>query len=150
MVEKTKGFVSGIFLELGQGSPETWLRLCDATAVSGIGKTNSEEDGTTFCDNGNRTFIPGVSEGSTLTIDMNYVISSETRRALVAAVDQRLTVPMRLVVDPDDQGDPDEIYYFDVAMLGWSVAPNATAKNTAQVTGRISGPITYEDNYEAP
>lgn len=147
MVDKTKAFIAGMFLELGQGSPATFVRVCDATAVSGIGKTNAEEDSTTLCDNGNRTYIPGVSEGATITIDANYVISSQVRRLLMDAVDQRATVPMRLVVDPDNQGDFDEEYLFDVAMLGWTVSPQGSAKNTAQFTGRISGPITRVDNF---
>lgn len=154
MVDKTKPFVSGIFLELAIGSPSVWNRVCDATAVSGIGKTNSEEDSTTFCSNGVREYIAGVTEGSQITVDMNYVISSAVRRALMTAVDDKATVQMRLVVDPEDDAtndsEMDEIYYFDVAALSYTLNPNATAKNTMQWTGRISGELTYDDNYPTP
>ncbi len=159
MVDKTKPFIAGVFLELAIGSPTIWHRVCDATAIGGIGKTNSEEDSTTFCSNGEREYIAGLSEGSQLTVDMNYVISSLVRRALMQGVDDRATLAMRLVVDPDtttpevalaDDAEADEIYYFDVAALSYMLNPNATAKNTMQFTGRITGGITYDDNFDTP
>lgn len=147
MVDKTKAFIAGIFLELGAGSPATWTRICDATGVSGIGVTNSEEDSTTLCSNGTREYIAGVTEGASLTVDNNYIISSAVRRTLMAAVNQKATVKLRLVVDPENDGNLDEIYEFDAAALSYAINPNATAKNTMAFTLRITGPIIYTDNY---
>lgn len=156
MVDKTKPFIAGVYLEVSVGSPTVYLRVCDATTISGIGKTNSEEDSTTFCSNGNREYIAGLTEGSQLSVDLNYVISSEVRRLLMQAVDDRATIQMRLVVAPDDttpetvladDADADEIYWFDVAALSYALNPNATAKNTMTWTGRITGEIIYDDNY---
>lgn len=147
MVDKTKAFISGIFLELGVGSPATFTRICDATGVSGIGVTNTEEDSTTLCSNGVREYIAGVSEGSQITIDNNYIISSAVRRQLMAAVTAKATVHLRLVVDPENDGDFDEEYYFDAAALSYALTPNAAAKNTMAFTLRISGAIQYVDHY---
>lgn len=152
MVDKTRGFVAGMFLEiaLGAGSPIPMVRVCDATGISGIGKTNAEVDDTTFCSGGNREYIPGLAEGSQVTIDMRYVISSAARRALMTAVNNRETVQAQLVVNPNNDPTADEVYQFDLAMLGWTITPSLDGKNVGQFTARISGNIDYVDNYPNP
>lgn len=151
MADKTKAFVAGMFLEIGgAGSPTVYARICEANAISGIGKTNALVDSTTFCSGGVKEFIPGLAEGSEITIDANYIISSAVRRQLMDAVNDRATVELRLVVDQEDDGILDEEYRFAAAAISYSISPSTSDKNTAHFSLKISGEINYMDHYLGP
>lgn len=147
MSDKTKPFVGFMFLELAAvGSPTAYNRICEATAVGGIGKTNALVDSTTFCSGASREYIPGLAEGNELTIDANYIVSSAVRRQLQKAVNDRANVQLRLVVMQDGLVI-DEEYRFEAAALSWGITPSIDDKNTVNFTAKISGDINYVDAY---
>lgn len=146
--DKTKPFVGFMFLELaGAGSPTAWTRICEAAGISGIGQTNALVDSTTFCSRGSREYIPGLADGSEITIDANYIVSSASRRALTDAVKDRATVQLRLVVDQEGLGVFDEEYVFFAAALSFMLNPSTDEKNVISYTLKISGDIDIIDHY---
>lgn len=148
MADKTKPFVGFMYLELAQaGSPTTFARICEAAGISGIGQVNALVDSTTFCSNGSREYIPGLSDGSEITVDANYIVSSAVRRLLTAAVKARSTVELRLVVDQEGLGVFDEEYRFAAAALSFTLNPNTDDKNAISYTFKISGDIDIIDHY---
>lgn len=150
MADKTKPFVGYMYLEIaGAGSPSQYTRICEATGISGIGKTNALVESTTFCSNGTREYIPGLADGAEITIDANYIVSSAMRRLLMEAVDDRSNVQMRLVVDQDADDTIDEEYRFEAAALSYTLNPSLDEKNAVSFTFKISGVINYIDHYSA-
>ncbi len=148
MADKTKPFVGFMYLEIAQpGSPTTYARICEASGISGIGQVNALVDSTTFCSGASREYIPGLADGSEITVDANYIVSSAVRRQMTAAVMARSTVEMRLVVDQDGLGVFDEEYVFAAAALSFQLGPSIDEKNVIGYTFKISGDINIIDHY---
>lgn len=139
-----RGFVGKIYLELGEGSPSTFTRLCEATGISGVGQTNELIDDTDFCSNGTREYIAGLADGQEVTVNLKFKQDSTSKiRTLINSVANRGTVELRLVVE-EDSPSLLTIRFFAVS-LGWVLNPSFTERNMIDFTFKISGAIELSD-----
>jgi hypothetical protein len=136
-------FIGKIYFERGDdSSPVAYDRICQAFGISGLGKTRSLEDVTTFCDEGNRTYIGGLADGNEITVECNYEQANEKLRTLISDVDGEAARDYRLVVE---QASPFEIYTFSAVALSWELGPSVDGKNTISFTFKVSGAISVDD-----
>lgn len=138
--------IGRVFLEFGDGgSPQAYTRVCEMTGVSGLGETNSLVDVTTFCSGGTREFIGGLAEGSEITIDANFIVDSDARRAFITAVKNKTSVAFRMVCDPDGDGVTDLTFWWEATALGWNFSPSIDDKNAMSYTFKVSGSIAITE-----
>lgn len=139
-------FVGRVYLEIGQGgSPEDYERMCEMMSVSGLGEVNALVDVTTFCSGGTREYIGGLADGTEFTIGANFIVNSDTRRQLIAAVKNKSTISLRMVVDDDNDDVTDLAFYFRAAALGWTFNPSIDDKNGIDFTLKISGSVDIQE-----
>jgi hypothetical protein len=134
-------FIGKIFFEREIGaSPGEYNRICEVFSISGLGKTKSLVDVTTFCSNGVREYIPGLADGQEMTVELNYDTESSDIDLLIADVGQDANVDYRVVVESG--GSPAKIFSFAGVPLSWVLNPSVDNRNTITVTIKISGDIT--------
>ncbi len=142
-------FVGQVYFEMAlaesPGSPVEYVRICEIHGISGLGETNDLVDVTTFCSGGNREYIGGLADGQEITLDANFIINSDGRRALIAAQKAKRNVLSRVVADDDGDGNADLSFYFSSAVLGWVFNPSVDDKNAIQFTLKISGEVLIEE-----
>lgn len=133
-------FIGNIFFERGDGaSPEGFDRVCEVFSISGLGKTKSLVDVTTFCSGGNREYIGGLADGQEMTIEANYDCESAILESLIGDVNTDGTHNYRLVIEC---GSPSKIFNFAGTPLSWVINPSVDNRNTITFTIKISGEIT--------
>lgn len=133
-------FVGKIYFERGDnGSPTAFTRICSVFSISGFGKTNSLEDVTTFCSDGEREYVPGLADGSEFTIEANYIQGDSNLGQLITDVETRAVREYRLVVE---NSAPSATFTFHAVPLSWELAPSVDAKNTISFGFKVSGGIT--------
>lgn len=138
----TEAFVGRVYFERGNGgSPQTYTRVCEITSASGVGENNELVEKTTFCDGGFRTFVAGLSEGTEVTFDANFIVDSSARRNMIADVKEKRNTSWRIVVDDDNDGTTDLTMWFDSAPISWNFQPSMEDVNKMQFTYKISGEI---------
>lgn len=136
----TEAFVGKVFLERGDGgSPESYTRVCQIFGISGVGQTNALVDATTFCSNGSREYIPGLADGSEVTLNANFETAAAVLRSMIADVKNKATRAFRIVLDDDI--NPPVTLYFNAACLSWELGPSIDNKNTINFGVKISGDI---------
>jgi len=123
-------------------SPAVMNAVEEVVSVSGVGRTNQLIDVTNFdSPSGTKEFAGGLAEGDEVTIECNYLSTSNTQQlAFMAAVDARSTRTFRLAYI---NSSPEKRWKFDAACLNWSVTPSATDKSTIKFVIKISGSITH-------
>jgi len=140
----TNAFVGKVFLERGDGgSPEAYTRVCQIFGIGGLGQTNALVDATTFCSNGSREYIPGLADGSEVTLNANFeTLEFDTSqiKAMIADVEDKATRAFQVVVD--DGVNPSVTLSFLAACLSWEFGPSIDNKNTINFGIKISGGIT--------
>jgi hypothetical protein len=135
-------FVGRIYFEMGSGgSPEEYTRICEINGISGLGETSDQVDVTTFCSRGVREYISGLADGAEITLDANFIVDSDGRRALIAAQKAKQTRSFRVVVDDDGDDQTDLTFWFRATVLSWTFQPQIADKNAIQFTLKISGEI---------
>lgn len=122
-------------------SPAAYTRICEITGISGVGEVNDQVESTTFCSDGVREYIPGLADGSEITLDANFIVDSVGRDMLIAAVKNKETRSFRIIVDDDGDDVTNLTFWFRAALLGWQFAPSVSEKNAIQFTLKISGAI---------
>ena len=135
-------FVGKMYLERGgTGSPVAYTRACQVFSLSGLGQTNALVDATTFCSDGDMEYIAGLADGQEVTLECNFVPKADdaTRDEMIADVRDRLTVPLRVVIDSNGDGVADETLYFNAVALSWRLNPNVSGRNTIAFTYKMSG-----------
>jgi hypothetical protein len=133
-------FIGKMFFERGDGaSPEGFARVCQVFSISGLGKTKTLVDVTTFCSNGTREYIPGLADGQEMTIEANYEIGDPNLANLMADADSDTNKNYRVVVG---EGSPTTVFSFAGVPLSWVVNPSVDNRNTITFTIKISGDIT--------
>lgn len=138
----TSAFVGRVYFEMGGGgSPESYTRICEITGISGVGEVNDQVESTTFCSDGVREYIPGLADGSEVTLDANFIVDSTGRDMLIAAVKAKETRSFRILVDDDGDDTTDLTFWFRAAVLGWTFSPSVSEKNAIQFTLKISGAV---------
>lgn len=134
-------FIGKIFFEKGNdASPAVFARVCEVFSISGLGKTKSLVDVTTFCSNGVREYIPGLADGQEMTLELNYDPESSNIGNLIADVDQDFVRDYRIVVEFG--GSPQKTFTFSGVPLSWVLNPSVDNRNTITFTVKISGDIT--------
>lgn len=133
--------VGGFFFERSNAdSPETFTRICETKAIPQFGKTNALAESTTFCDDGNKTYIPGQADGQELSITMNREADSAVQELLRMDVENKVTYRYRFVEELD--GSPAFAWTFAAAALTWGIVPSLTEANDFMFGAKISGAIT--------
>jgi hypothetical protein len=139
MIEDTKPFVGQIFLAVGNGaSPEVFTRYCEIDTMSGIGHANALIDVTTFCSNGVKQYIPGLSDGKQVTFGANYAMNEPIQEGLIADVEAKANRNIEIQIDGES---PMHIFKMTLAMLDWELDPQVAKQNVIKFIGKITGPI---------
>jgi hypothetical protein len=140
----TNAFVGNVFLERGDGgSPETYTRVCQIFGIGGVGQTNALVDATTFCSEGSREYIPGLADGSEVTLNANFetaAFGTSQLKKMIDDVTAKATRAFQIVID--DGVNPSVTLSFLGACLSWELGPSIDNKNTINYTVKISGNIT--------
>lgn len=135
----TTAFVGKVFLAVGNGaSPEVFARYCEIDSMAGIGVKNDLVDVTTFCSNGNKEYVGGLSDGKEVTFGANYSMSETIQEGLMADVDSKATRNFEVQVDG---ASPAKTFKMSMAMLDWEFNPSVSKQNVIKFIGKISGPI---------
>lgn len=135
-----KATIGKYFLERGNAeSPSTYERICPVFSISGVGQTNALEDCTTFCDEGNRTYVSGLADGKNVTIQANYPGSDDDAiETMIEDIENKRTWPYRIV---DENVSPHRYLAMDFVGIDWELQPSVDSKNVASFEFKISGAI---------
>lgn len=133
-------FMSGITVKSGDGAgTEVFTTIPEVISLSGLGKTNALVDVTNFDSAGSKEYIAGLSDGTEITIEANYLPASATQLALIADVDAGTNRNLEVVVT---DGVTPKTFSFAVAPLTWTLNPSNDDRNTISFGLKISGAIT--------
>lgn len=143
----TEAFVGGVELWRGDGgSPQSFERVCQVFGISGLGETNALVDATTFCSGGFAEYIGGLSDGSEITLELNYetvlpgalVIDSMIQSVKLKRTD---SYELRAFGDKDNPDTRMQTFHFDGLALSWTLNPSPTAKNSISFGTKVTGEI---------
>lgn len=141
-------FVGRMILYRGDGaSPETFTPVCEAFGISGIGETNDQIDSTDFCSGGSKEYIAGLSDGSEITLELNFVAGigaaaeMAIQAAFIADVKNKAQRDFQLRCDGDGDGVTDLTFHWTATALSWTLNPSPTAKNAISFGLKISGGV---------
>lgn len=135
----TDAFVGAAFLAVGNGdSPEVFTTYCEIDTIGGIGQKNDQVEATTFCSNGTKQYIAGLSDGNEVSFSANYSLTNEQQEQLITDVENKANRAFQLTMGNES---PQRIFQFVATMLSWEVDPSVSAKNVIKFTGKITGPI---------
>lgn len=145
LIDEEIAFVGNAILAVGNGeSPETFMPYCAVSDIGSLGEKNDQVDVTTFCNQGSKHYIPGLSDGNVITLKANFaVIGSEDKtiqNELIAACKAKANKNFQVQMGTDS---PFALFAFNAAMLSWEVTPSITKQNEVTFTAKISGPIEY-------
>jgi hypothetical protein len=133
-------FVGKAFLAVGNGdSPEGFDVYCNIDTISGIGQKNDLVEVTTFCSNGAKQYIPGLSDGSEVSFSANYSLDDATQEALIDDVDNKAN--RNFVLTMGDDSPASKVFTFTLAMLSWELDPSVSKQNVIKFTGKMTGPV---------
>lgn len=139
-----RGFVGKIYLEIGEGSPSSFTRICEVTDLGEVGEANELIEDTDFCSDGTREYIAGLADGQEFTWQLKFKQDPTSKiRTLIQAVKDKATLEFRIVVEEDS---PSLLLmnFFAVA-LSWALSPSFTERNTMSFGGKITGPVVLTD-----
>ena len=132
--------VGNIFFERGDGgSPESFTRICEIFSISGLGETNALVETTTFCSGGNREYIPGLADGTEITVEANYDPEAADLANMIGDVKAKARRDYRIVIE---EGSPAQNITFAAVPLSWTLNPKVDDRNTIGFTFKISGGVT--------
>lgn len=121
-----------------------WALTIDATAleeilsVSGLGKSNDIIEVTNFdSPAGTKEYIPGLADGSEISIECNYIDDAAGQIALQSAVNAGSNVAVVMTYDTTAK-----TYTFNAAAQGWTISPSTTDQNRIEFTLKVSGDIS--------
>lgn len=120
-----------------------WALTVDAVAleeilsVSGMGQSNDVIEVTNFDSPANtKEYIPGLADGSEISIECNYLPAGTGQLALQASVDAGDSVAVVMTYDTTTA-----TYTFAAAAQGWTINPSISDQNRIEFTLKISGDI---------
>jgi len=132
-------FVGQVFWAVGDGaSPEIFTRYCEVDSISGIGAANALIDVTTFCSNGVKEYIPGLSDGKQVTFGGNYAMNEDIQEDLIDDVENKAKRNFEIQIDGNS---PFKLFSFTLAMLDWEFDPQVAKQNVIKFIGKITGKI---------
>lgn len=135
----TKAFVGNVILYVGDGaSPEAFVPYCEIDDVGGIGAKNDQVEATTFCSDGDKEFIAGLSEGNEASFGANYSLDDDVQEGLIDDVENKVNRSFQIRAG---KNSPQRVFTFVLAMLSWEFDPAVSAQNKIKFTGKITGPI---------
>lgn len=145
---EANGFIGAVFLYRGDGgSPETFDKVCSASAISGIGVALDLVDSTTFCSPGRaKQNIAGLADGATITVTCNFRadggVDDLQQRLMRADGNVGALRAFELGADGDLDGAENLRLSWEAVCTGWTLAPSVDGKNSINFTYKITGPIT--------
>lgn len=144
-IDVETAFVGQAIVAVGNGnSPETFSPFCAVTDIGSLGEKNDQVDVTTFCNGGAKRYIPGLSDGNTITLKANFsVLASGDKTVqdeLIAAVKAKQNRNFQVQMGGNS---PYVLFAFSAAMLSWEVTPSITKQNEITFTAKISGAVEY-------
>lgn len=135
----TTPFVGKVFWAVGDGgSPESFTRYCEVDSMSGIGAANALIDVTTFCSNGVKEYIGGLSDGKQVTIGANYAMDEPIQEGLIDDVENKARRNFEVQIDGDS---PFRLFKMTLIMLDWEFDPQVAKQNVIKFIGKITGSI---------
>jgi len=139
MVATNTAFVGEVFFARGDGgSPEAFSRVCTVFSISGVGETAALVETTTFCSDGSREYIQGLSDGSEVSIELNYQVGNSQIRQLINDAKSGAVKNYQIQVGDDS---PAEAFEFAAVPLSWVLNPSVDGKNTATFTFKITSDL---------
>jgi hypothetical protein len=120
-------------------SPISWQAVPECISISNLGQTNDLIDATHFGSGGSREYIPGLADGSEVSIECNYVQNNAAQEAFITDVKNKASRNFRVRVT---DGSPETVFSFNAACLGWVINPAVDDRNTISFTVKVSGDIT--------
>jgi len=121
-------------------SPEVFTAIEEVYSISGVGKTNELVEVTNFDSPvGTKEFIPGLAEGSEVTIEANYIPAATQQAALIAVVDSGTNTNFQVAYTGSS---PEETFNFTASPLTWEIVPSPTERNSIRFVVKISGAIS--------
>lgn len=137
---QSEAFVGKAFLSVGNGaSPEVFTRYCEVTDIGDMGEKNDQVEVTTFCSDGFKQFIAGLSEGQEQTFTGNYSLDNTTQDDLIDDVANKRNRSFQLSFG--DDSPVTKVYSFTLAMLSWAITPSVSKQNVVKFSGKQTGPI---------
>ena len=141
----TAAFIGGVtFARLNiSGSPEVYDTIEENASLSGLGVTNPLVDVTSH-DSAAREYIAGLSDGSEITLECNYIQTASSKQLdLMSDVDNKLTSGFQLtMVDSSVSPNTTKTFTFSGVCLSYEIAPSFDDKHMITFTLKISGSIT--------
>jgi hypothetical protein len=136
----TAAFTGGLTVKRGDGGDptEAFTAVTEVVSMSGLGKTNSLIDATSF-DSSAKEYIAGLADGAEVSIECNRVQGDTQQDALRSDVDSGVTRNFEIVIT---DGTTSETYSLALVMLSWTITPQVTDKAMISFNGKISGAIT--------
>ena len=131
LIDEEVAFVGNAILAVGNGeSPETFQPFCSVSDIGSLGDKNDQVDVTTFCNQGAKRYIPGLSDGNVITLKGNFAVIGGTDKTiqdeLIAAVKAKAIKNFQVQMGTDS---PFALFSFAAAMLSWEVIPSITKEN---------------------
>lgn len=137
----TSAIVGGFTLKRQHvsGSPLTYVDVPEVISISGIGATNDLVEATHYGSGGSREYIGGLSDGTEVTIECNYVANSAQQEAFIAGVAAKATGNFQVHVTA---ASPNAAFSFAAAYISWTVNPSVDDRDTITFVIKISGAVT--------
>lgn len=137
------GFIGGWTVKRGDGAgSEVFTAVEECRSIGELGKTKSLEEVTSFSSPaGVKEFIPGLAEGSEISLECILDLDGAQQLALRGDIDNDVT-QRNMQVEVTD-GTSTVTMDFTVAPLSYVYGPNVEGANTITFTMKISGEITY-------
>ncbi len=112
--------------------------LEEVLSVSGLGKTNDTIEVTNFdSPAGTKEYIPGLADGSEISVECNYIDTATAQAALIASVDAGSSVAVIMTYDATAA-----VYTFTAAAQSWNIVPSTSDQNRIEFSMKVSGDIT--------
>jgi hypothetical protein len=135
----TSAFINGLTVKRGDGATsEVFTTIPELASISNFGKTNSLVDVTNF-DSTAREYIAGLSDGTEIDMEYNFLPGDATQQALITDVDNQTTRNLQIVIT---DGTTTKTYDFAVVCMSWALAPSFDDKNMLTFGLKITGAIT--------
>lgn len=140
----TAAFLGGVVFQRKNisVSPNAYETIEENAALSGLGVANPLVDVTSH-DSAAREYIAGLSDGSEITLECNYIQTASNKQLnLISDVENKLTSGFLLTMT-DTSVSPDTVktFTFDAVCLSYAIAPSFDDKHMISFTLKISGAI---------
>ena len=122
------------------GSPIAYVNIEEVRSVSGLGVQGNPVEVTNFDTTaGDKEFIPGLKEGSEVTVSCNWRPNGTVQNNLITSANSGQNRNFKLT---NTAFSPNKSISFAAAVLGYTYGPSATDPNSIEFRLKISGALT--------